>query len=716
MSEPKTKFQVGDLIVRNGNVGPKEPVKITKIEVCTSCPVSHQILNWDGGSCDAGWVKAVCDKCKKNEIEPGSHWPCSACFGKNGEKIIVDERQPKYKTGDKLVLDVPPTRPEWCHTYHYDEYVKSNGGEFTVKQGAQWVHHEKQYNYWTEPKLAYVVPEAFLKPSNKVASKPVFKPGDLVFYTDNTNIQKTVRRIVEPHSASNPNNPSWTLSGYKGSEGAFDYQLVPATMAKGDKVKLVLPPERPAWMDSINTSWWSDIKKCEGQEFTLVCSFPCRDRSWGPRWIEFAWSLNGGPGVIPESFLQPVKYMLPAEKPAPKNLADEKIPEFVRLNTPTLRPSWLANSNQDGWWSWLQEKNGRIFKVSSRSLGDPCNRYFPFSHSYALPIEYCVATTDVPEQEAENLRGDVKMLKKQRDEALAEIATMKANMDAVCTQRDGLKADLIRVEKERDNLKALRDAAVKECDEVRKTFGKYQSDCIERHKADDERRFAVEKERDEARKSWSGAVEEWRGRVEKIALERDQLKEEIADLKRPVEDHRIFNDDFAECLACSKKPGSPTLCRVCLHNRKLVDNLQTGHGTLKEQLRVQTDRSAGLAEQLKESFEIRAKLQAERDDTHELNKRICGTNEELLKQLEAATKALNKSDNDYNKQHDRFMKFAQDHAWSMPLKAVVGFVIAALCAGWLACTAVLHRKGDCSATEVESRELPFKINMPIHKR
>lgn len=28
--------------------------------------------------------------------------------------------------------------------------------------------------------------------------------------------------------------------------------------------------------------------------------------------------------------------------------------------------------------------------------------------------------------------------------------------------------------------------------------------------------------------------------------------------------------DFAECEACSKKPGAPVLCPSCLHNRQLA--------------------------------------------------------------------------------------------------------------------------------------------------
>jgi len=31
--------------------------------------------------------------------------------------------------------------------------------------------------------------------------------------------------------------------------------------------------------------------------------------------------------------------------------------------------------------------------------------------------------------------------------------------------------------------------------------------------------------------------------------------------------------EFEECKTCSKKPGSPTLCDSCLHNRKEISEL-----------------------------------------------------------------------------------------------------------------------------------------------
>ena len=49
---------------------------------------------------------------------------------------------------------------------------------------------------------------------------------------------------------------------------------------------------------------------------------------------------------------------------------------------------------------------------------------------------------------------------------------------------------------------------------------------------------------------------------------------EIIDSPRP--DERVFVDhEFQECSACAEKPGSPTLCSSCLHNRALISALQT---------------------------------------------------------------------------------------------------------------------------------------------
>ena len=35
-----------------------------------------------------------------------------------------------------------------------------------------------------------------------------------------------------------------------------------------------------------------------------------------------------------------------------------------------------------------------------------------------------------------------------------------------------------------------------------------------------------------------------------------------------------MENEFKECESCAKKPGSPTLCGSCLHNRSLVTKLK----------------------------------------------------------------------------------------------------------------------------------------------
>ena len=42
----------------------------------------------------------------------------------------------------------------------------------------------------------------------------------------------------------------------------------------------------------------------------------------------------------------------------------------------------------------------------------------------------------------------------------------------------------------------------------------------------------------------------------------------------------IDNPEFAECATCAAKPGSPTLCRACLHNRATVNQLRAERDVL----------------------------------------------------------------------------------------------------------------------------------------
>ena len=34
-----------------------------------------------------------------------------------------------------------------------------------------------------------------------------------------------------------------------------------------------------------------------------------------------------------------------------------------------------------------------------------------------------------------------------------------------------------------------------------------------------------------------------------------------------------FRHEFEECPECAAKPGSPTLCPSCLHNREIIEDL-----------------------------------------------------------------------------------------------------------------------------------------------
>jgi len=42
---------------------------------------------------------------------------------------------------------------------------------------------------------------------------------------------------------------------------------------------------------------------------------------------------------------------------------------------------------------------------------------------------------------------------------------------------------------------------------------------------------------------------------------------------QPPEGFDITETEFKECAGCSAKPGSPTLCESCLHNRKIIERL-----------------------------------------------------------------------------------------------------------------------------------------------
>jgi len=42
---------------------------------------------------------------------------------------------------------------------------------------------------------------------------------------------------------------------------------------------------------------------------------------------------------------------------------------------------------------------------------------------------------------------------------------------------------------------------------------------------------------------------------------------------------------FQECDTCKAKPGSPTLCEGCLHNRQAISLLESGMAQMREDFR-----------------------------------------------------------------------------------------------------------------------------------
>lgn len=54
-------------------------------------------------------------------------------------------------------------------------------------------------------------------------------------------------------------------------------------------------------------------------------------------------------------------------------------------------------------------------------------------------------------------------------------------------------------------------------------------------------------------------------------------------------------DHFMECASCAAKPGTPTLCKACLHNRALVDYYR--QRSIKQQEDVELLRDAARAGQ-----------------------------------------------------------------------------------------------------------------------
>lgn len=49
----------------------------------------------------------------------------------------------------------------------------------------------------------------------------------------------------------------------------------------------------------------------------------------------------------------------------------------------------------------------------------------------------------------------------------------------------------------------------------------------------------------------------------------------VVEADRPEDETIVLEtNDFMECDTCAAKPGSPALCKGCLHNRTLIDRLK----------------------------------------------------------------------------------------------------------------------------------------------
>ena len=55
---------------------------------------------------------------------------------------------------------------------------------------------------------------------------------------------------------------------------------------------------------------------------------------------------------------------------------------------------------------------------------------------------------------------------------------------------------------------------------------------------------------------------------------------------RDYSDHP--ENEFMECGVCDEKTGSPILCPVCLHNRRLIGKQKGALATLREKINLAT--------------------------------------------------------------------------------------------------------------------------------
>lgn len=76
-------------------------------------------------------------------------------------------------------------------------------------------------------------------------------------------------------------------------------------------------------------------------------------------------------------------------------------------------------------------------------------------------------------------------------------------------------------------------------------------------------------------------IETLLGELAEVLKGESEVKVEIVPSPRPEDEEAQYRDmcqadnlNFEECDTCRVKPGSPTLCRPCLHNRWLIDKLK----------------------------------------------------------------------------------------------------------------------------------------------
>src|SRR5258708_29786784 len=69
----------------------------------------------------------------------------------------------------------------------------------------------------------------------------------------------------------------------------------------------------------------------------------------------------------------------------------------------------------------------------------------------------------------------------------------------------------------------------------------------------------------------------------KLEMEKNRREKWIALVESdPKPSSPVGSEEFMECAICRTKPGSPTLCRACLHNRAVIGNKETRWSKYKD--------------------------------------------------------------------------------------------------------------------------------------